>query len=247
MSRMSFQASDSDISDDSGEDIWDREDLEASLEAETDSDDKTQSEKTIEPKTLARRSKKKHKLPKRNHKSDPLAEKNNIREAETMMKKLSSRSVRDVVGQHLKTQPPIVALNLVNNWFSFWRRQILSTRQNARRISFKSRQILLKCESKSIRSMDYFNRENSSKLHSLYILETEFSEEDKASMLECFSRNFPKYSKQILRKILENSNYHLYLSVNNLLHWRAEGHPLIFRGTKIETSDAEQQNCCHFF
>ena len=230
---MSFKDSDSDISDDSGdgEDIWDREDLEASLEAETDSDDKRQSEKTIVPKPVVKRSRKKHKPPKRNHKSDPLTEQNDIQEAEAMMKKLSSRSVRDVVGQHLKNQPPIVALNLVNNWFSFWRRQILSTRQNARRISFKSRQILLNSESKSVRSMDYFNRENSSKLHSLYISETEFSEEDKASMLECFSRNFPKYSKQILRKILENSNYHLYLSVNNLLHWRAEGHSLIFRGT----------------
>ena len=218
---MSFQAYDSDISDDSGEEIWDREELEASLEEET--------EMTIEPKSLAKRSRKKHKHPKQNHKSDPLAEQNNIREAEAMIMKLSSRSVRDVVGQHLMTQPPIVALNLVNNWFSFWRRQILSTRQNARRISFKSRQLLLKSESKSM-SMDYFNRENSSKLHSLYISETEFSEEDKASMLECFSRNFPKYSKQILRKILENSNYHLYRSVNNLLNWRAEGHPLIFRG-----------------
>lgn len=235
---MSFQASDSDISDDSGEDIWDREDLEASLEAETDSDDKRESEKTIEPKPLAKRSRKKHKPQKRNRKSDPLAEQNNIREAEAMMKKLSSRSVRDVVGQHLMTQPPVVALNLVNNWFSFWRRQILSTRQNARRISYKSRQLLLKTESKSI-SMDYFNRENSSKLHSLYISDTEFSEEDKSSMLECFSRNFPKYSKQILRKILENSNYHLYLSVNNLLYWRAEGHPLIFRGIYIK----QKQKC----
>ena len=224
---MSFQASDSDISDDSREDIWDREELEASLEAETDSDHK--SEKTIKPKSLAKRSRKKQKPPKLNEKSDPLVEQNNIREALSMINKLSSRSVRDVVGQHLRTQPPIVALNLVNNWFSFWRRQILSTRQNARRISYKNKQFLQKSESKSM-SMDYLNRENSSKLHSLYISETEFSEEDKASMLECFSRNFPKYSKEILKKILKKSNYHLYLSVNNLLHWRAEGHPLIFRG-----------------
>ena len=226
---MSFQASDSDISDDSRDDIWDREELEASLEAETDSDHK--SEKTIRPKSLAlaKRSRKKQKPPKLIEKSDPLVEQNNIREALAMINKLSSRSVRDVVGQHLKTQSPIVALNLVNNWFSFWRRQILSTRQNARRISYKNKQFLQKSESKSM-SMDYLNRENSSKLHSLYISETEFSEEDKASMLECFSRNFPKYSKQILKKILVKSNYHLYLSVNNLLHWRAEGHPLIFRG-----------------
>ena len=56
---MSFQASDSDISDDSRDDIWDREELEASLEAETDSDHK--SEKTIRPKSLAlaKRSRKK--------------------------------------------------------------------------------------------------------------------------------------------------------------------------------------------
>ena len=224
---MSFQASDSDISDDSREDIWDREELEASLEAETDSDHKI--ETTIKPKSLAKRSRKKHKPSKLNEKSDPLVEQNNIREALSIINKLSSRSVRDVVGQHLRTQPPIVALNLVNNWFSFWRRQILSTRQNARRISYKNKQFLQKSESKSM-SMDYLNRENSSKLHSLYISETEFSEEDKASMLECFSRNFPKYSKEILKKILKKSNYHLYLSVNNLLHWRAEGHPLIFRG-----------------
>ena len=224
---MSFQASDSDISDDSREDIWDREELEASLEAETDSDHK--SAKTIKSKSLAKRSRKKQKPSKLNEKSDPLVEQNNIREALSMINKLSSRSVRDVVGQHLRTQPPIVALNLVNNWFSFWRRQILSTRQNARRISYKNKQFLQKSESKSM-SMDYLSRENSSKLHSLYISETEFSEEDKASMLECFSRNFPKYSKEILKKILKKSNYHLYLSVNNLLHWRAEGHPLIFRG-----------------
>ena len=200
------------------------EELEASLEADSDSDNKS--------KKNPKRSKKKHKPVKQCQKSDPLAQKNNLREEKAMMNKLTSRSVRDGISNYLMAQPPIVALNLVNNWFSFWRRQILSTRQNARKLSYKRRQHL-KYESQStmaVASMDYFNRENSSQLYSLYISETEFNEEDKTSMLECLSRNFPKYSKEILRKVLEISNYHLYLSVDNLLRWRAEGHPLIFRG-----------------
>ena len=221
---MSFQASNSDISDDSGDEIWDMEELEASLEADSDSDHKS--------KKTPKRSKKKHKPVKQCQKSDPLAQKINLREEIAMMNKLTSRSVRDLISHYLMAQPPIVALNLVNNWFSFWRRQILSTRQNARKLSYKRRQHL-KYESQStmaVASMDYFNRENSSQLYSLYISETEFNEEDKTSMLECLGRNFPKYSKEILRKVLEISNYHLYLSVDNLLRWRAEGHPLIFRG-----------------
>ena len=219
---MSFQASNSDISDDSGDEIWDMEELEASLEADSDSDHKS--------KKTPKRSKKKHKPVKQCQKSDPLAQKNNLREEIAMMNKLTSRSVRNVISHYLMAQPPIVALNLVNNWFSFWRRQILSTRQNARKLSYKRRQ-QVKYESQStMASMDYFNRENSSQLYSLYISETEFNEEDKTSMLECLGRNFPKYSKEILRKVLEMSNYHLYLSVDNLLRWRAEGHPLIFRG-----------------
>ena len=111
------------------------------------------------------------------------------------------------------------------HWFSFWRRQILSTRQNMRRISFKNKQNFKKSE-----SSDFFSRENVSKLQSLYISEEEFSEEDRRSMLECFSRNFPKYSKEILKKILESSNHHLYIAVNNLLHWRAKGHPQVLKG-----------------
>ena len=198
------------------------EELEASLEANSDSDHKWDK--------APKRSRKKKK-PKKQQKSDPLVQQNNIRMAIALMNKLTPRSVRDVVCHYLMTQPPVAALNLVNNWFSFWRRQIMSTRQNVRRLSYKNRDHLKKCESKS--TMNYFSRENSSQLHSLYISETEFNEEDKTSLLECFSRNFPKYSKEILRKILEISNYHLYLSVNNLLHWRAEGHPLIFRGTCV--------------
>ena len=219
---MSLQSSNSDISDDSGDEIWNMEELEASLEANSDSDHKWEK--------APRRSRKKNK-PKKQQKSDPLVQQNNIRMAIALMNKLTPRSVRDVVCHYLMTQPPVAALNLVNNWFSFWRRQIMSTRQNVRRLSYKNRDHLKKCESKS--TMNYFSRENSSQLHNLYISETEFNEEDKTSLLECFSRNFPKYSKEILRKILEISNYHLYLSVNNLLHWRAEGHPLIFRGTCV--------------
>ena len=223
---MSFHTPDSDISDDSGEEIWDFEELEASLEAESESDH--QNEKTLKP----RKSRKKHKHQELNEKLIPGVDQNTIREAITMMNKLSSRSVRDVVGHYLMIQPPIVALNLVNKWFSFWRRQILSKRQTARRISFNNKQFLKKSESKS-KPMDYLNRENASKLYNLYISDADFSEEDRSSMLECLSRNFPKYSKEILRKILKISNYHLYLSVNNLLQWRAEGHPLIFRGRYI--------------
>ena len=58
---MSLQSSNSDISDDSGDEIWDMEELEASLEANSDSDHKWEK--------APRRSRKKNK-PKKDNKGE---------------------------------------------------------------------------------------------------------------------------------------------------------------------------------
>ena len=100
---------------------------------------------------------------------------------------ISFRSIRDAVSQYLLSQPPVAALSLVNSWFSHWRKQIISSRSFVKKITFQ-KLISRNSTSKDSKVPSCLSQKNISKLQELYICNTEFREEDKRSMLDCFSR-----------------------------------------------------------
>ena len=115
-----------------------------------------------------------------------------IDQISSMLSKLSPRTIRDVVGQYLVSQPQATALHHVNAWYSHWRHQIIINNS-------KNKAPLSSCSSPYKTKPQVALTTNLQQLKKLYISNKKFEKSDKRSMAFCLYRNFPKYSISVLK------------------------------------------------